>query len=222
MGIVFLLVSDVRQPYLSSHTTHSLVPRPRPAFRRCYISVLQGTENWAGPGNEATSHVHVALLLEPHPARNRKLSGCLGMRSTCMHSQYTPRAHDDVIFLAEGGGIKMMSSCALVHTHKLHAHSNSHITHDAHAHIAYTLILVLQTHTHAHTHIHHTHTHSYNALKFHIQEGDRNHQLSAATHLLCASCAGKRALLPRLHPRTQTRLLVSCPTQCASRRETVW
>ena len=198
MGIVFLLVSDVRQPYLSSHTTHSLVPRPRPAFRRYYIFVLQGTENWAGPGIEATPHVHVALLLEPHPARNRKLSWCLGMRSTYMHSQYTPRAHNDVIFLAEGRGIKMMSSCALVHTHKLHAHSNSYITHNTHTHIAYTLILVLQTHTHAHTH-----THSYNALKFHIQEGDRNHQLSAATHLLCASCAGKKALLLRLHPRTR-------------------
>ena len=35
----------------------SLVPRPRPAFRRYLIvcfSELQATESWAGPGNEAT------------------------------------------------------------------------------------------------------------------------------------------------------------------------
>ena len=31
---------------------------------------------------------------------------------------------------------------------------------------------------------------SYNALKFHIQEGDVNQQLSAPTHLLCASACG--------------------------------
>ena len=36
----------------------SLVSRPRPAFRR--FSVLQATESWAGPGNEAKN-----LLLLP-------------------------------------------------------------------------------------------------------------------------------------------------------------
>ena len=36
----------------------SLVPSPRPAFRRFQlVSVLQATESWAGPGNEA-SFVH--------------------------------------------------------------------------------------------------------------------------------------------------------------------
>ena len=34
----------------------SLVPRPRPAFRRLQYgkAVLIATESWAGPGNEAT------------------------------------------------------------------------------------------------------------------------------------------------------------------------
>ena len=35
-------------------SSHSLVPRPRPAFRR--FSVLQVTESWAEPGYEATPH----------------------------------------------------------------------------------------------------------------------------------------------------------------------
>ena len=165
--------------------------------------------------------MHVALLLAPCPARNRKLGGCLGMRSTCMHSQYTPRVHDDVICIAEGGGIKMTSSCALVHTPRPHVHSHMRTPHvHTHTHRIYIHTQHMHIHTRAHhtyTHTHtyhiyitlilqthtHTHTHSYNALKFHIQEGDRNHQLSAATHLLCASCAGKRALFPRLHPRTR-------------------
>ena len=31
---------------------------------------------------------------------------------------------------------------------------------------------------------------SYNAFKFQLQQGDINHQLSATSHLMCATCAG--------------------------------
>ena len=40
----------------------SLVPRPRPAFRR---SVLQATESWAGPGNEASVYYCLQYLDPP-------------------------------------------------------------------------------------------------------------------------------------------------------------
>ena len=42
--------SEEKTRLLSSSLT--LVPRPRPTFRSC--SVLQATESWVGPGNEAT------------------------------------------------------------------------------------------------------------------------------------------------------------------------
>ena len=31
---------------------------------------------------------------------------------------------------------------------------------------------------------------SYNAFKFQLQHGNLDHQLSAASHMLCATCAG--------------------------------
>ena len=42
--------------YRVTYFDFSLVPRPRPAFRRFLygLSVLKATESWAGPGNEAT------------------------------------------------------------------------------------------------------------------------------------------------------------------------
>ena len=42
--------------FLPTQLHGSLVPRPRPAFRRLQyqLSVLQATESWAGPGNEAS------------------------------------------------------------------------------------------------------------------------------------------------------------------------
>ncbi len=55
----------------------------------------------------------------------------------------------------------------------------------------------LHTHTHTPTY---THPHtlprycSYNALKFHFQAGDVNQQLSASSHLLCASLSGQSNL----------------------------
>ena len=33
-------------------------------------------------------------------------------------------------------------------------------------------------------------SHSYNAFKFQLQHGNLDQQLSAASHLLCATCAG--------------------------------
>ena len=51
-------------------------------------------------------------------------------------------------------------------------------------------------HTYIHTYMYvHIASCSYNALKFHIQEGDLNYQLGAPVHLFCASCAGNMVTL---------------------------
>ena len=64
----------------------SLVPRPSPAF--CHFSVLQATESWVGPGNEARPVLVVPLCSTTDlilvPRRVAWVRGCTGLTCSCI------------------------------------------------------------------------------------------------------------------------------------------